>query len=384
MEGRPQYKICHLTESFLPKVGGAQVMVDSLASEQAALGHRVFVACPRYPGLTGPEPATGYVVARCFGSTIVSFAFGVIPWFRLARRERFDIIHAHNAWPAGLLAAAAAKLFGAALVITSHGRDIVTDPSIGYGSRLNPVVDRLIRKALRAADRHTIVRESMRASAVVAGSALERIVAIPNFVREMPVLRGECRDGETYLLALGRLHPVKGFDVAIRAFSRVHEALPDVKLIIAGSGGEFDNLKRLAGELGLSGVVEVVGQVTGEAKSILIANALALLVTSRLEAFPVAPLEVMAGGTPVLAPDTEPFNELINAGNGLHIDPDRPDTLLQAVNFLLAPSNRARLSRGARETAAQFTAAAVIPLYEKVYADVLEEKRRSPQTAEVR
>ncbi len=364
-----ELKICHLTESFLPKVGGMQVVVDNLAKEQTAFGHKVTVACPNYPNLSGPDPSPGFEVARVFGSTKITFFFGLLPWFRLAARERFDIIHAHNAWPGGTLGVLAGKLFGAKVVITSHGRDIVTDPEIGYGSRLSPLISLIIKYTLSRANRHTIVRGSMMSSAVEAGSSRENVTVVPNFV-PLPGAPSARQPGR-YLLAMGRLHQIKRFELAIQAMKLINESMPDIKLKIAGSGSEGDKLKELASELGVSKSVDFVGQVDGAQKQDLLSHAWAGIVTSKLEAFPVTPLELMAQGVPVIAPNYEPFVEFIDGQNSLLMDPQKPGTIVDALEVLSVKARYSEISRLARETAAKFSPDKIVTMYNTVYEEVL-------------
>ena len=374
-----ELKICHLTESFLPKVGGMQVVVDNLAKEQAALGHKVTVACPNYPNLSGPDPSAGFKVARVFGSTKIMFFFGLLPWFRLAARERFDIIHAHNAWPGGTLGIMAGKLFGAKVVITSHGRDIVTDPATGYGSRLNRLTGLIIKNTLSRADKHTIVRGSMIESALDAGSSRENVVVVPNFVPRPGA--PSARQPGRYLLAMGRLHQIKRFELAIRAMKLINKAMPDIKLKIAGSGSEGDKLKELANELGVSKSVDFVGQVDGVRKQDILSNAWALIMTSKLEAFPVTPLELMARGVPVVAPNYEPFVEFIDGQNSLLMDPEKPDTIVDALKILDDEARYSEISGLARETAAKFSPDRIVSLYHIIYKEVLGEEALKGQPA---
>ncbi len=364
-----ELKICHLTESFLPKVGGMQVVIDNLAREQAARGHKVTVACPNYPKLSGPGPSAGFEVARVFGSTKIMFFFGLLSWFRLAARERFDVIHAHNAWPGGTLGVIAGKLFGSKVVITSHGRDIVTDPATGYGSRLNPVTRLIIKNTLSRAQKHTIVRGSMMGSAMDAGSVRENVAVVPNFVPP-PGAPSAARPGR-YLLAMGRLHQIKRFELAIESMKLINKVMPDILLKIAGSGSEGDKLKELANELGVSDAVDFVGQVDGAQKQDILSNAWAGIVTSKLEAFPVTPLELMVRGVPVIAPNYEPFIEFIDGKNSLLMDPEKPDTIVEALKVLDDEARYSEISRLAKETAAKFSPDRIVSLYHAVYEEVL-------------
>lgn len=364
-------KICHLTETFLPKVGGAQIVIDTLAAEQARCGHRVWVACPSYGALKGPHPRDGYVVVRCFGANPLTFGLRLGSWLRLAARERFDIIHAHNAWPSGAIGAIT-KRFGAKLVVTSHGRDLLVEPSIGYGSRLNPLARLAIRRALGAADRHTVVSEGMVESAVKAGSAQRNVVIVPNFLPAdaQSVMNSGGSAGD-YLLVLGRLHQVKGVDLAIKAFAGIASLRPALKLLVAGEGQERSALVEQIDRLGLEGRVIMLGRVTGADKAAIISGALALLVTSRVEAFCLAALEAMALGVPVMAPERPPFTDIVNSENGFFIDPKTPSTILDALERLEVPGERDSLAAAARATAAVYTARAAAELYNEVYRSVI-------------
>ncbi len=357
-----------------------QIVVDQLAAEQAERGNRVIVACPDYGDLDGPRPTPGYQVERCFGRTIPTFGIGVLAWRRLLGRERFDIVHAHNVWPGGTLGLMARRL-GAKLVVTSHGRDILTEPSIGYGSRLNPFVAAITRWTLGRVDAHTVVSASMVGPARTAGSDPDSIFVVTNF---MNATAGEARSGqerevapdgaagsdktdEPYLLMVGRLHPVKGIDLALAAFSEARREFPAFRLKIVGGGSEGDRLRALAGELGVGDSVDWLGPVTGEQKDELTKRAAAVLVTSRVEAFCLAALEAMALGVPVIVPDRPPFTDIIGARSGLFIDPGEPRTLTAALKRLGEPGAAAEIGDRAREAAAAFTRSVAVDAYEEIY-----------------
>ena len=357
-----------------------QIVVDQLAAELAERGNRVIVACPDYGDLDGPRPTYGYQVERCFGLTLPTAAMGVSAWRRLLGRERFDIVHAHNVWPGGTLGLMARR-FGAKVVVTSHGRDILTEPSIGYGSRLNPFLAAITRWTLGRVDAHTVVSASMVGPARAAGSDPDNIFVVPNFLtasapekkndRERQVAPGGAagseKTDEPYLLMVGRLHPVKGIDLALAAFSEARREFPAFRLKIVGGGSEGDRLRVLAGELGLGDSVDWLGPVTGEQKDELTKRAAAVLVTSRVEAFCLAALEAMALGIPVIVPDRPPFTDIIGARSGLFIDPGQPRTLKAALKRLEEPGVAAEIGGRAREAAAAFTRSAAVDAYEEVY-----------------
>jgi glycosyltransferase involved in cell wall biosynthesis len=105
------------------------------------------------------------------------------------------------------------------------------------------------------------------------------------------------------LLTIGRLVPVKQFEVAIEALALANRAAdrPVAELIILGEGSERDKLQALTISLGCEETVSFLGwlEIAGVYKELWEADA--LVITSKLEPFGVVVLEAMAAGRPVLA-----------------------------------------------------------------------------------
>lgn len=140
-----------------------------------------------------------------------------------------------------------------------------------------------------------------------------------------PARTFERNDGEQTFLALGRLHPVKGLEMLLQAFSSIRQRLPEARLVIAGSGEpRYEaGLRRLANDLGLSGRVEFAGFVAGEEKQRLLERATVFVMPSYQENFGMAAVEAMAAGLPVILtkgvdlwPDVESYEA------GLVVDHD--------------------------------------------------------------
>jgi glycosyltransferase involved in cell wall biosynthesis len=102
-----------------------------------------------------------------------------------------------------------------------------------------------------------------------------------------------------HLLAVGRLAPVKGFDLLLRALATVREQFPDADLLIAGAGADETPLKNECHELGLESAVRFAGYV--DCPSIYFPGASLFVLSSRHEGLPNALLEAAAGGLPLVA-----------------------------------------------------------------------------------
>ena len=153
----------------------------------------------------------------------------------------------------------------------------------------------------------------------------DRLFVKPNFTYPAEK-RGE-RDGGYYLF-MGRLDKVKGCDLVIRAFAR----MPELKLVIAGSGPEEEALRALARETG-SGNIRFAGFVAGQEKAELLGGARALIVASQwYETFGMVVIEAFAAGIPVIGGNIGNIAALIQDGvTGFLFDYQSPESLAAAV-----------------------------------------------------
>ncbi|HWJ32092.1 MAG TPA: glycosyltransferase family 4 protein [Gaiellaceae bacterium] len=128
------------------------------------------------------------------------------------------------------------------------------------------------------------------------------------------------------LLAICRLEPQKGVDVAIRALREV----PDAHLVVLGEGPQRPELERMADER-----VHLLGRVPDVAA--WLRRATALVHPARWEGFGLALLEAMLASLPVVASRVSSIPEVVADGvTGLLVPPDDPAALAAAVNLVLA------------------------------------------------
>jgi len=167
----------------------------------------------------------------------------------------------------------------------------------------------------------------------------ERAHALPNFV---PDLAGAipamlpAPAGVTRLLAMGRLHPNKGFDTLLRALAQ----LPGMHLSLAGDGPERAALGGLARELGVADRVALLGW--REDAGALLAGCDLFVCPSRHEPLGNVVLEAWSAGRPVIAGDAAGPVELITPGvSGLLVPREDAAALAQAIAALAAQPERA-------------------------------------------
>jgi glycosyltransferase involved in cell wall biosynthesis len=193
---------------------------------------------------------------------------------------------------------------------------------------------------------------------VAQGWPAERAHHLPNFVADLAGAAPAALPGAPpRLLAMGRLHRNKGFDVAIRALA----LLPGAHLSIAGEGPERAALAALAREAGVAERVAFLGW-RGDVGALL-AAADVFVCSSRHEPLGNVVLEAWSAARPVVAAAAEGPRELIADGEtGLLVPPDAPEALAAAIGALLAdPGRAARLAAAGRALYARdFAEAAVL------------------------
>jgi len=213
-----------------------------------------------------------------------------------------------------------------------------------------------------------------------AGWPAERAHYLPNFVdppagaadRAALAAALDTPADAPLLVALGRLHPNKAFDVLLTALAEV----PEAHLWLAGAGLEEGALRALADELDVAPRVRSLGWRDDAAA--LIAAADVLVVPSRHEPLGNVVLEGWAAGTPVVAADTAGPATLIEDGRtGRLVPVDDAPALAAALNDVLADPAAARSLAAAGHAAwqADYTEAAVVAAYLDFFARIVPQGR---------
>ena len=157
------------------------------------------------------------------------------------------------------------------------------------------------------------------------------------------------------LLCVGRLIPIKGHIVLLRAFAQAKQEVPELELDIAGRGPLEPALKALAKELGVAGSVRFLGYVAPIQKAI--EDSAIVVVPSMGEGFGMVALEAMERARPVIAAAIGGLGELVRNGEtGLLVEPGEAEPLACAIVELARELDRAaRMGQvGRRRALAEF------------------------------
>jgi glycosyltransferase involved in cell wall biosynthesis len=300
----------------------------------------------------------------------------------LLRRERPSIVHTHTSKAGfiGRLAAVIARV--PAVIHQPHGHIFYGY----YGPSRTALFAALERRAARWTDR--IITLTDRGSAEHLAHGIGRAaqyVTVPSGVptaelRAAAPARAEARarlgfdPSDLVVVGLGRLVPIKGFDLLVRALPSVIAHIPSARVLLVGDGAERAHLDALARSLGVSGRLRMTGK-TADVTAYLAAADVAA-VPSRNEGMGRVIVEAMALGLPVVATAVGGIPDVVTDGEcGRLVEPESPDALAAALIELgRDPGLRRKLGEAAEQRAEAFSTSVASAKLLAVYAALVRDK----------
>lgn len=319
--------------------------------------------------------------------------------FAISKGQHYDLIHSHY-WLSGLAAMDLRADWGV--------------PTIQMFHTLAAMKNRVARSPEEEAEPTRLESESRllhEADCVVAATQAElaqfqwlyhadtrRVVVIPPGVdtsRFYPIPTDEAKDfiglpnGQSMLLFVGRIEPLKGVDTLFEAISRLKAQgiLGTHPICVAVIGGEPDaspqamsaemeRLQALRTSLGIGDIVTFLGRRDQDTLQYYYASSEFVVVPSHYESFGLVALEAMACGRPVVASETGGLVYLVRDGEtGFHVPAEDPDALGDRIRQLLEDEIlRTRLGRQAAEYAKGYAWPVIADQIVAVYASLVKKR----------
>jgi len=320
-------KIAHVTDFYLPRLGGIEVHVHDLAARQRAAGHEVHVLTAS-PGRVDDGESDAMSAAQVLRVTeglrrpAALHPAAPLLGARSLAVGGYDVVHAHaGVWsPLAFIAGMTAPRRAVPAVVTFHSL-------LSWASPIYRGGDLVIRWS------HSPVHWT--AVSEVATVPLRRLLppgtqvgVLPNAV-EVAAWQVHPTPREPYdvlAVAVMRLAPRKRPLALLRTLRRVHAALPPhvrLRTVLVGEGPERASLERYLRRYGLSGRVSLPGRQTRTQIRDLYRRADVFLAPAHLESFGIAALEARCAGVPVVAMAHSGISDFVTDGvEGLLVDSD--------------------------------------------------------------
>ncbi len=368
-----------------PTFGGSGVVATELGLELAHRGHEIHFITYRqpvrlallnqnvhYPEVNVPEyPLFHYQPYElALSSKLVD----------MVKLYKIELLHVHYAIPhayAGYMAKQMLKDEGINLpmVTTLHGTDITL---VGN----HPFYKTAVSFSINKSDIVTSVSQSLKDDTYKHFNIKKDIHVIPNFI-ELDKQRNEsliscqrsvmAKKEERIVTHISNFRKVKRIPDVIKIFYKIQEQIP-AKLMMVGDGPEKEKAEKMCEELGIQDKVIFFGN-SNEIDQILSYSDLFLL-PSETESFGLAALEAMAWSVPVISTNSGGLPEVNFPGqSGYLSDVGNVDEMAEnALKILSNNSTLATFKNNALSVAQQFDIKNILPLYEELYHQALNNK----------
>jgi glycosyltransferase involved in cell wall biosynthesis len=354
-------RVLQVSNTYPPAdISGVGTLVAELHAQLLAGGHRSGVLTRRAPAAEGVVAVGGPKLLFPWTA-----AWRYLGLARAAGSERFDVVHVHES--DGVLVAAAVRALRAlraqghsggrprllATLQVSYTRERRAVRAVRAGGALNRVVSRPVAservfKWLRAPLLSALGRMTVRlVDGVVAPSrataaelrsdyGAREVAVIPNGVAASAVGDRSLAARSGTVLFVGRLRTRKAVAVLVEAWAEVAREFPAARLVLLGAGEQRDQLLAQVERLRLGESVRLAGAVPRAEIDQWLRTADIFCLPSTYEGFPLAILEAMGQGLPVVATTVAGVPEAVDDGHtGLLVPPEDAPALAAALGRLL-------------------------------------------------
>jgi glycosyltransferase involved in cell wall biosynthesis len=344
-----QPRAIHIVAGLDPVYGGPSYSVPRLCEALADRG-----AAATLLSVEGSRRTPHRAVVRAYEDKNFPQDYACIPGIRglrlssgLSKALRnagpgADVIHNHGLWLIpNIYAGWEAARSGKPLVVSPRG--MLSPNALSFSRLKKKLFWHLLQRKVVAEAACIHATGSGEYEDVRALGLVNPVAVIPNGV-DIPEISEDMNTfnpSERILLALGRIHPKKGFDRLLRAWAKVESAYPTWRLRIVGPAelGHEKALRALANSLGLQRVT-IEDPIHGDAKNAAYREADLFVLPSLNENFGLTVAESLASGTPVISSKGAPWSGLEIEGCGWWIDHGVASLTAALTRAMETPSER--------------------------------------------
>ena len=350
-------RIAFFTDTFLPQINGIATSLAAQAKQLGEEGHSILIFTPKLDnirrGKFQAKNVTVVYLPAVPALVYTEFKFGIFGLPQVIKhltKFKPDIIHLHSTFTIAMDAVMAAKIFKKPLVGTVH--IYFTDSEylrfLKYDMAVK-LADKIAKRYLNFlySQCDLLLTPSKNLVEELSSNGFKKeIFYQPNGIvlnnpkilsdKEKTALKKKYHLKEKVILHFGRLSYEKNIDVLIKAFSRLAKTHQDVSLLLIGDGPSKKNLIKLTKKLNLEKQVIFTGFIDNQ---ILISSGLLSIgdifaTASAMENNPMAVLEAMAWGLPIVGVNQAGLMELVST-NGFLVKPGNTKELAEKMEKIL-------------------------------------------------
>lgn len=366
------------------KVGGAQKLIAAFASSAASHGISPVIVTLR-------EDGAPFLLDSIHSAGIRVISLPAVSLFSLHRlqqleelfkEEKVDLVQTHLVY-SNILGTLAAHRAGVPVIATLHSSSVRG----GWKSKVLKSIENycLRQYATRILAVGNVVAEFN------SGNYGERpINVIPNGIPRLQIpadqerkrLRKEITGDHSgsLIITVGRFSRAKGYEDMIEAFHLLSQRAHKPKLLMVGAGGNIDSIREQIEDLKLNQSVILAGERDDVHHLLALSDVYAS--SSHREGLPLAVLEAMMVGLPVVATSVGDIPNVVTEETGVVVPPHRPELLAAALEDLLQnPEKRQAMGQAAHRRAVnEYSVDAWMKRHLDLYREVLSSGARTQST----
>lgn len=379
-------RIAVFTNCYHPLVNGVVGAVSLLRKGFMELGHQVDIFAPKFDDYIDAEPGIyRYPAVDLTRKVKYPVAIPYSPKIsRILKDMDFDIIHSHHPFVLGPLALKLARSRKRPIVYTFHTQ---YDQYTHYVPLPSPLVrwfsKNQVRRFAQGVDQITTPADTAKQILIKYGVTNDiKVIPNPTDLSKFQKADGDRvkkeyqLSNEKVLINIGRIAPEKNLGLLLESFRIVlSKATEPVKLMIVGDGPALKGLKQLASALGIAEKVIFTGMVDPAQVPNYLAAADLFVMTSKSEVKPLAQLEALAAGVPIVAVSAAGANDTITSGrNGLLV-PENTEAIAGGVlDLAFNPERLTDFKHEAILTAERYSHVRIAEEYLRLFNEVLQRK----------
>ena len=280
----------------------------------------------------------------------------------------FDIIHAHSFYPAGYCACFLSKKYGIPLIVTEHNTNVLEKQLSNYEKKL-------LKYTLTNCKKFICVSSNLKKSVIELTNYDNNLIVVPNMFSSdflyNPLIKTD--ESKIKFLSIGSFNERKRHRFTISCFESAFQGISNVQFEIVGRGELFNDLQNQISKNGTPKLIKLLGSLSRKALVQKVQECDIFVLASSFENFGVVYIEAMSCGKPVIATKNGGANDIVNETNGILIDVDNREQLIDAMLYMYNNVHKYNPLQIVLNCYEQYSEESVMKKLTEIYNDIIKE-----------